>query len=394
MKRFVIIGAGEAGARAAMDLRGQGSVTLIGDEPHLPYERPPLSKPDGAGAVLKLIGGENALDHVNLRTGVAVRSIDRSVKSVHLTSGETLPYDRLLLATGATPRVLPCDGGHHALVLRKFEDAQDIYRRAETARTAVIIGAGLIGLELAAVLCDRGISVTVLEAGPRGLGRALSEDMAQFVIDRHRRAGVIFRFDARISHLTENAVHLAEGEPLPADLIVAAIGVTPNTALAAAAGIDCDNGIRVNAQLATSDPDIFAAGDCANLTLPDVGPTRLEAWRAAVEMGAAAAKAMTDSDVTHEPRPWFWSDQYELGLQAAGFHDPTRTCVTRKIIEGVLFFELDMSGKLVSVAGIGPGNAVAKDVKIAERMIANGAVPALDRLANSDVPMKTLLRAG
>lgn len=393
MTKFVIIGAGEAGTRAALNLNGEGDVTLISEEPHWPYERPPLSKPGDTGLVIKEIATQEALSHVTFKRGVPATTIDRAGKRVILSDGEAVDYDKLLLATGATPRALPCPGGEYAFALRRFDEAQKIYARSAIAKTAVIIGAGLIGLELAAVLCSHGLEVTVLEAGSRALGRALSPDLASFLVSRHEQEGVTFRFDTQISHLTEDAVHLVGGELFIADLIIAAIGVTPNTILAANSGLQCSNGICVDCTLKTTDPEIFAAGDCANLAHPKFGPIRFEAWRVAVEMGAAAAAAMAGNKSVFAPLPWFWSDQYSLGLQMVGRHDQAHTCVTRNISSGVLNFELGIDGQLVAAAGIALGNAVAKDIKIAERMITAGICPAPEMLADPDHSMKKLLRS-
>lgn len=394
MTAWVIIGAGEAGARAALDLRGRGEVTLISDERHQPYERPPLSKPGPDGVTLKPIAPEGALDDVRFRSGVRVTAIDRAARRFRLADGETIPYDRLLLATGASPRPLPCKGGENALLMRRFDEAEAIFARAASAKQAVIIGAGLIGLELAAVLAGSGVAVTVLEAAPRALGRALAPKMAEILVERHRAEGVTFRFGARISHLTPEAVHLEGGEMISADLIIAAIGVTPNTALAEAAGLRCENGVSVGPNLATEDPAIFAAGDCACLSHPLYGPTRFEAWRVAVEVGAAAAEAMAGTLKDFAPLPWFWSDQYDLGLQMAGFHNPNHRNVERKSDGATVIFELSGEGHLTAAAGIGPGNSVAKDIKTAERMITSRARPDLARLADPGYPMKKLMREG
>ena len=392
MTRYVIIGAGEAGTRAALALQGQGKVTLIGGENHAPYERPPLSKPNPEGVIRKPIANEGTLGDVTFRPGTIAVAIDRAAKLVHLSNAETLAYDRLLLATGASPRSLTCPGGEHALVLRDFEDAQAIFLRAESAKRAVVVGAGLIGLELAAVLREKGLDVTVVEAGTRAVARALPPVMADMLVQKHRAAGVAFHFDAQVSHISRDAVQLADGERLSADLIVAAIGVTPNTVIAEAAGLRCANGIQVSANLKTDDPNIFAAGDCACVDHPIYGPTRFEAWRLAVEMGTAAAAAMTGTDVEFGALPWFWSDQFELGLQMAGFHNPLNIGVLREADSVTFSFELDQTGRLVAAAGLGPGNAVARDIKLAERMIQSRIRPDPLKLGAAVIPLKTLLR--
>ena len=392
MTRHVIIGAGEAGLRAAAALRDVNqNVTLIGAEDWVPYERPALSKPDATGEVFKPIAVD--LAGIDARFGVTVAQIDRSARVVVLADGTQLPYDRMLLATGATPRRLPFDPDGHALTLRTLSDARAILSRALAGDKAVLIGAGLIGLETAAELTRRGMSVTVLEAGPRALGRALPADVAEVVSDRHREAGVTLRFGVGIGSVDADGVTLTDGSKLTSDLTVCAIGVTPETALAEAAGLSCANGILVDARLATTDPAIFAAGDCAAVDHPRYGRFRFETWRNACDQGTLAARSMLGQDAVFDALPWFWSDQFDLSLQTVGLHEPSRRAIRRDLSQGGwIRFELDGAGTLVAACGIGPGNAVAKDIRLTEKLIEKGAVVAPEFLADSTANLKSALK--
>lgn len=393
MMRHIIIGAGEAGLRAAATLRDANQhVTLIEAEGETPYERPALSKPDATGEVFKPIAID--LAGIDARFGVRVAGIDRSARAVVLGDGTQLPYDRLLLATGATPRRLPCDPDGHALTLRTLSDARAILSRARAGGKAVLIGAGLIGLETAAELTRRRMTVTVLEAGPRALGRVLPADVADVIAERHRAGGVTLRFGVGIASVTVDGATLTDGTTLSSDLIVCAIGVTPETALAEAAGLPCANGILVDARLATTDPAIFAAGDCAAVDHPRYGRFRFETWRNACDQGTLAARSMLGQEAVFDALPWFWSDQFDLGLQMVGLHDPARRAIRRDLKQGGwLRFELDGSGTLVAACGIGPGNAVAKDIRLAEKLIEKGAALAPELLADSAANLKSVLKA-
>jgi 3-phenylpropionate/trans-cinnamate dioxygenase ferredoxin reductase subunit len=394
MTRFVVVGAGEAGTRAALALRDAGAapVTLIGAEPHPPYERPPLSKPKGAGVTIRPIA--QTLDGIDARLGIEAEAIDRAERTVRLSDGSSVGYDRLLLATGARPRALPFDRDGAALVLRTRGDAEAIFGLAKPGARAVIFGAGLIGLELAAELRQLGLAVTVLEAAPRAMGRVLPAPIAAELVARHVEEGVGIRFDAQAEAVAPGRVTLMGGEALLADLVIAAIGVIPNTALAEEAGLPTANGIVTDAGLRTEDPAIFAAGDCAAIDHPHYGRFRFETWRNACDQGALAARAMLGEDVAFAVHPWFWSDQYDLGLQMVGLHDPARTLVRRELADGgSISFELDQGGVLRAACGLGPGVSVAKDIRLAEMMIEKTARPALDALGDQATSLKALLRA-
>ncbi|BCH29949.1 ferredoxin reductase [Mesorhizobium sp. L-8-10] len=410
MSGMVIIGGGECGGRAALALREagyEGSVTLVGAEPHLPYERPPLSKevlvaetaPDP-----RWIGTGLGYEEAGIRciTGLAAAAIDRAAKTVTLADGATLAYDRLLLATGAAPRRLAAAdmAGPRIAYLRSYADALALRDHLAAGTDLAIIGAGFIGLELAASARRRGVKVTVIEAQPRILMRGVPEPIAAVVAQRHRDEGVDLRTACRIAGFAGRpdgvTILLEGGERIDAGLVVVGIGALPVTGLAEAAGLAVDNGVVVDRLLATSDPDIFAAGDCCSFPLALHGGrrVRLESWRSAQEQGALAAHNMLGTADPVSSAPWFWSDQYELSLQVAGLADGSERTVRRDLDDqAFILFHLDAGGRLVAASGIGPGNAVARDIRLAEMLIARGARPSEMELASLDVRLKALLAA-
>ena len=397
MDGMVIIGAGECGTRAAFALRETGytgRVTLIGGEPHLPYERPPLSKPAAGDAQVKWICTSEALHEagVDYLQGVVVAGIDPVAGSVTLNNGRMLPFEKLLLATGARPRRLVCLGAEHALEFRTRTDAEAIFSRARAGRRVAIIGGGLIGMELAAVLRAEGSEVSVIEAASRTLGRAVPATFAAVLHARHIEAGVKFYLGRGIEQITPEGVTLADGTFLPADLVVSAIGVQAETRLAEATGLAIGNGILTDACLRTSAADIFAAGDCAAVLQPDGKHFRFESWRNARSQAETAARNMTAAPEPFGALPWFWSDQYDLGLQVVGMQDEQQERVVRTLTNGQLEFYL-REGRLVAAAGLGLGNTVAKEIKLAEMLIAAGAHPEPAALADANVNLKTLLKS-
>lgn len=334
---IVIVGAGQAGVQTAEALRAggyTGRITLLGDEPHGPYHRPPLSKAWLAGemdaAQLVLRAPEMlARKGIELRTGVTVRRIDRATRTLQLADGGTLPYSGLVLATGATPRALPLPGAdaEGVMPLRSRADASAIAGRMATCvaqdRPVVVIGGGFIGLEVAATARKKGARVTVLEAAPRLLGRVLAPVLSDWYADLHRRHGVRLVFDAQVAGIEADAggvhgVRLADGSVLPAGLVVVGIGVAANDVLAREAGLACERGIVVDACGRTSDPAIVAAGDCTARRLPDGSLLRLESVQNATEQGKSAAAALLGQERPFTTTPWFWSDQYDRKLQMAG----------------------------------------------------------------------------
>ncbi len=408
MAHFVIVGAGECGARAAFALREKGfdgDITLIGTEPLAPYERPPLSKGESTEAPEpKFVA---ALEHyrgqsIDLRLETTVAAIDPATKTVRLSDGQTLGYDKLLLATGAAARGFPgVDSASRRIrVLRTHGDAVALHAALHPGRHIAIIGGGFIGLELAATARIRGADVTVIEGLPRVLKRGVPEEIAEAITERHRREGVDIRCGQTIEAVGEEAekavVRLASGEVISADLLLVGIGALPNVAVAAAAGMAIDNGIAVNERLETSHADIYAAGDCCSFPLALYGGkrVRLECWRNAQEQANLAAANMLGEGSEISAVPWFWSDQYDLTLQIAGLADEAVTHVRRDLDDGAfILFHLGADGRLLAASGIGRGNAVARDIRLAEMLIAARAYPDHAALAASSVKLKSLLAA-
>ncbi|WP_018857949.1 NAD(P)/FAD-dependent oxidoreductase [Rhizobium sp. 42MFCr.1] len=396
MSGIVIIGAGEAGTRAAFALREAeygGAIAMVGTEPNMPYERPPLSKPLDGAVQMKAICSAEALDAAGIEyfPGRSVSWIDPHERRVVLSDGQALAYDKLLLATGARPRQLCCPGAERALDFRTFADASTIFSRVESARTVAIIGGGLIGMELAAVLRGKGVAVNIVEAASRPLGRAVPARFAQSLHARHVEEGAGFYLGQGVAEVRSDSVVLADGKQVPADIVVAAIGVVPNIELAQAAGLATDNGILTDSFLRTSDRHIFAAGDCAAVAQAGGGHVRFESWRNARNQAETAARNMCGANETFAAMPWFWSDQYDLGLQVAGVPQPRHQIVLRSLDAGVLEFYLE-DGRLVAAAGLGTGNSLAKEIKLAELLIMAGVNPDAADLEDPAVNLKALLK--
>ena len=407
-KGMVIIGAGECGGRAALALRDlgyDGPVTLVGDEPHLPYERPPLSKDAMANdvPVIKAVASDEILAERSIRHihSVQAVAIDRAAHVVRLSEDSVLPYDKLLLATGSVPRKLPMPAlGARCVYLRTFNDALAIRAHLSAGNRIAIVGGGFIGLELAAAARRLGAAVTVIEAQPRILMRGVPAEIAKIIQAAHEAEGVKILCGDGIAAIADDGakvrIALAGGQNIVADLAVIGIGAVPVTGLAAEAGLAIDNGIAVDAELRTSDPDIFAAGDCCSFPLAVYGGrrVRLEAWRNAQEQGALAARNMLGAGEAHAAVPWFWSDQYGLTLQIAGLSDEGSKVVRRDLDDGAfILFHLAEDGRLVAASGIGPGNSVARDIRLAEMLIAKKAKPAPEALGSQTVKLKSLLAA-
>lgn len=405
---IVIVGAGECGARAAFALREEGfagAITLVGAERHLPYERPPLSKDgmrENAPGMKEIAdAGRFMAADIRLMPGTEVRSIDRAAKALSLGDGSMLAYETLLLATGARPRRLPlADASKHCLYLRTHDDAEAIAARLKPDARIAVVGGGFIGLELAAAARTRGCAVTVLEALPRLLARAVPEAIATVITEAHRANGVDILCGSALRAIsdTDGGVEIAleDGAVIAADLAIIGIGAAPNAELAERAGLVIENGIRVDEHLRTNDPSIFAAGDCCSfpLAIYDGRRVRLEACRNAQEQGSLAAKNMLGGSEPHVAVPWFWSDQYDLTLQIAGLCDEGAGTVRRDLGDGAfLLFHLAGDGRLVAASGIGPGNAVARDIRLAEMLIARRASPAPEQLADPRTKLKSLLSA-
>jgi 3-phenylpropionate/trans-cinnamate dioxygenase ferredoxin reductase subunit len=336
--RFIIVGASLAGAKAAEALRGEGfegRITLIGEESELPYERPPLSKEYLMGKAERqtvfVHDSDWYRDHeVELRLGTRISSIDRGGHLVTTEPGEEIGYDRLLLTTGASPRTLPIPGadGPNVLYLRRVEDSDRLRDRLAGSRRLVVIGGGWIGLEAAAAARAAGVEVTVLEGQELPLLRVLGPECARLFADLHRRQGVDLRLGVQVEAVVRedggpSRVRLGGGEEVTADTVLVGIGARPNTELAEAAGIEVSNGVVVDQALKTADPDILAAGDVANAHHPLLRKhIRVEHWDNAIGQGEAAGRSMYRDGVVYERIPYFYTDQYDLGMEYAGYVEP------------------------------------------------------------------------
>ncbi|MEO5323359.1 FAD-dependent oxidoreductase [Mesorhizobium sp. CC13] len=408
MAGMVIIGAGECGTRAAFALREagfDGEITLVGAEPHLPYERPPLSKEAMTGdapSIKAIADAARLADHrIDLSGLMTATSIDRANRWVRLADGSDLAYDKLLIATGSVPRQLPLPGlGARSAYLRTFDDALRIRRHLREGAPLAIVGGGFIGLELAASARKLGAAVTVIEAQPRILMRGVPGEIAEVVHDTHVTEGVDIVCGDGIAAIEDDGetvrIALSSGRIIDADLAVIGIGAVPVTTLAETAGLALNNGISVDAQLRTSDPHVFAAGDCCSFPLAVYGGrrVRLEAWRSAQEHGALAARNMLGAGEAHACVPWFWSDQFGLTLQIAGLPDEGERTIRRDLGDGAfILFHLKVDGRLAAASGIGPDNAVARDIRLAEMLIGKMARPDPEALASSAVKLKSLLAA-
>ena len=334
MDRIVIVGTGQGGFQAAASLRQEGfegQILMLGDEPGLPYQRPPLSKAymaDGDGDRL-LLKPAAFYDRaaITLRAGLRVTAIDRGAREVICADGSRQPYDHLVIATGARTLRPPIPGldapGVHEL--RTLADAQAIRAALVETRHAIVIGGGFIGLEFAAMARAAGVAVTVIEAAPRLMARALSQPMSARFLELHRAMGTEVLLDAKAARVLADGagrasgVELADGRRLAGDLVLVATGVRPNVELAQDAGLACANGILVDAGLATGDPAISALGDVAAFPGPLGEPIRLESVQAAVDHARHIARRLVKQDAApYAAVPWFWSDQRKHKLQIAG----------------------------------------------------------------------------
>lgn len=406
---IVIIGAGEAGGRTALQLRENGfdgPITLVGDEAHLPYERPPLSKEaltnaEAAGPRVIVSPDALAAAGITFLSSARAMSIDRETKTVLLANGTELAYDKLVLATGASPRRLPAaEGISHCVYLRTHDDSANIRARLERGGHVVIIGGGFIGLEIAASARKRGCDVTIVEAQPRLLMRGVPAEIADVIQREHESHGSRVLLGTGLRAITDTGeqarIDLADGSDLLANLVVIGIGAVPNTALAEAAGLTIENGISVDRHLRTSDRSILAVGDCASFPAELFGGRRirLESWRSTHDHARIAAANLTGGEAVTDAVPWFWSDQHSLSLQVAGLSDEGATTVRRELGDGAfILFSLAADGRLVAASGIGPGNAVARDIRLAEMLIAKRAHPDPVQLASADTRLKALLAA-
>jgi 3-phenylpropionate/trans-cinnamate dioxygenase ferredoxin reductase subunit len=335
---IVIVGASLAGAKAAEGLREagfEGRLTLIGDEHELPYERPPLSKgylqgKQERGKIFVHPPGWYADQSIDLLLGVAVTGIDRDRRTVTRADGHAVAYDALLLTTGASPRHLPVPGADvdGVLSLRKVSDSERIKSLFGSASRIAFVGGGWIGLEVAAAAREAGVEATIVEVESLPLLRVLGPEVAGVFADLHRDHGVDLRTGVHVAGILTDGrratgVQLADGARVDADAVIVAVGAAPNTELAVEAGLDVADGVLVDASLRTSDPNIYAAGDVANAFNPLVGKhIRVEHWDNARRQPKAAARAMLGEEVADDRVPYFFTDQFDLGMEYAGYVEP------------------------------------------------------------------------
>ncbi len=402
---YVIVGASLAGAKAAQTLREEGftgSVVLIGTEEERPYERPPLSKgyllgKDGRDSIFVHEEGWYAEHDVELRLGTTATAIDRAARQVTLAGGETIGYDRLLITTGASPRRIRVPGADldGVLYLRSVGDSERLGAAFRSGGRVVMAGSGWIGLETAAAARESGCEVTIVDPERSALHRSVGPELGEVFADLHRSHGVTFRFGEGVSELRGSggkvtAVVTSTGTEIPADLVVVGIGAVPNSGLAAEADLEVDNGIVVDEALRSSDPDIFAAGDVANAFNPLLGQRiRVEHWANALASGPVAARSMLGQKVSHDYVPYFFSDQYDLGMEAAGLPEPGRydQVVCRGDKESLEFVAFWLSDGAV-VAGM---NVNVWDVNDdIQALIRSGTPVDSTRLTDPDVPLTDL----
>ena len=397
----VIVGGGQAGLEAAAMLRTQGyagTVTLICEEPHAPYQRPPLSK--------EFLTGKQEVDRVFLRTLAyyekqridlileeCVTEINTGAKLVHLAGGGTVSYAHLILAVGARNRPLPARGAENALYLRSLEEAVTLKQRiAEARHGIVVIGGGFIGLEVAAAARTAGKTVAVIEAAPRLMARAVSPVLSDFFLDLHQAQGTEVLLNTVAVEVRPDGVMLENGRRIAADLVVVGIGVIPNVELARAAGLEANDGIMVDEYMRTVDPAIFAIGDCAEH--PNVfagGRARLESVQNAVDQARCVARVITGQPEPYRDVPWFWTDQFEIRFQMAGLSGAHDKSVLRGSVQASKFSVFHFKqGRLLAVDSV---NRVADHIT-ARKMLAAGTPLTPEQAADETVDLKQLAAAG
>lgn len=396
---IVIVGGGHAGGKAAIALRAEGHagpLTIVGDENHPPYERPPLSKEylqgESEADAMLLEPADWYLEHgVALLQGVTVTAIDPAAKRVDLDEGDSLTYDVLLLATGATPRRLDIPGAELALTLRRVEDSDALRQAYEQSGSVVIIGGGWIGLETAAAARKAGLDVTVLEYAELPLQNVLGDELGAYFAELHRRNGVDLRTSSAAEAITGTGPYVVRsgGQDIEADLVVMGVGAAPNTALAEAAGLAVDNGITVDESFRTSDPSIYAIGDVANARNTALGTqVRVEHWDNAIRQGEAVAKILLGQPVTYDWQPYFYTDQFDLGMEYVGRGSAADDVVIRGDKDDGEFIAFWLDGDRVT-AGM---NVNIWDVTDDIRALIGSSVDRA-RLADPDVPLSEVVES-
>jgi 3-phenylpropionate/trans-cinnamate dioxygenase ferredoxin reductase subunit len=400
-EKIVIIGAGQAGCQAVQSLRSEGftgAIAMVGDEAYPPYQRPPLSKAYLLGQLERprLFLKSDAFyaeAGCDLLLNTSARSIDRAAKAVELSDGRKLPYDKLLLTTGGHVRKLRCPGADlpGIFYLKTIADVDALQAAFLPGKRIAIVGAGYIGLEVAAVGAKRGLQVTVFEAMDRVMARAVSPVLSAFFAAEHARAGVTLKLNTGVEGFEgDGKVEriIAGGQTYACDLVLVGIGVLGNDALAREAGLTCNDGIVVDRNARTSDPSIYAAGDCTRHHGREGVELRLECVQNAIDQAKHAALAICGKPKDYGEVPWFWSDQYDLKLQIAGLARPGDTLVTRGDPAHRKFSVFHLRGaKVAAVEAVNAG----QDYMIGKKMIAEGRPAAAARIADLSVPVKSLV---
>jgi 3-phenylpropionate/trans-cinnamate dioxygenase ferredoxin reductase component len=400
---IVIVGAGQAGCELAFQLARQNSgesIVLIGDEPWLPYRRPPLSKAFLAGeaaAASLYIRPAEAYKKAGIQCliGTSVDSIDRATKHVVLGDGRRIEYRMLALTTGGRARELQLEGTASANVhyLRNISDVEALRPGFKAGRKLVVVGGGYVGLEVAAVAVSMGLDVTVVESQPRVLARVTAPEMSAYYEDFHRARGVKIRTGVGVAGLEGTGmverVVLTDGDRLQADLVLVGIGLMPNTELAARAGLQVEDGVVVDRRCTTSDPNVVAAGDCTHHENGFLGHRlRLESVPNASEQARVAAATLLGRVLEHRAVPWFWSDQYELKLQMVGLSRGYDSLALRGSMSSNAFSMFYLrDGRIVAADAVGR----PRDFLIAKRLVAQRIQTEKTRLADESVPLESLL---
>jgi 3-phenylpropionate/trans-cinnamate dioxygenase ferredoxin reductase subunit len=402
MDHIIVVGAGQAGAAVVARLRAlgyAGALTLVGEEPAPPYQRPPLSKAyllgDMAAERLWLRSAEfYGEQKITLRLGVPVTAIDAVARTVTL-GGEVLGYSDLVLTTGSIPRTLPAAIGGDlpgVYTVRTLADVDAMRSEFAPGRRVVIVGGGYIGLEAAAVARKMGLEVTVLEMAPRILQRVAAPETSDFFRKLHSDRGVTILEDTRLDRILGTArvsgVRLKDDRELPADFVIAGVGIVPQTALAEAAGVAIENGIRTDARGQTSDPHIWSAGDCASFPHQG-GRLRLESVGNAIDQAEVVAENIMGAEVDYAAKPWFWSDQYECKLQIAGLNTGYDTIITRGSEGEAVSFWYFKGEALLSVDAMNDPRAYM----VGKRLIESGKSPLKAALTDPATVLKDLLKA-
>jgi 3-phenylpropionate/trans-cinnamate dioxygenase ferredoxin reductase component len=398
-RTFVIVGANLTGGAAVQGLRDrgfEGRLVMIGEEPHLPYERPPLSKEYLRGekdlrSIFMREDGWYGEQDVDARIGTRATRLDLPESAVELEGGDRIRFDAILLATGARPRRLPGPDSERVRYLRTIEDADRIRGRLESARHLVVVGAGFIGAEVAASARTLGKEVTVLEFAPVPLARALGPEMGEVYSAIHRDHGVSLHTGEGVEAIEERdggvTVRSTAGREVEGDLVVVGVGIEPRTELAEEAGLAIDNGVLVDARCRTSAEGVFAAGDVANHDHPLFGRIRVEHYDNALKMGTHVAGSMLGDEEPFQDPHWFWSDQYDLNLQYGGFAKEWDDIVIRGSVEDRDFCAFYLKdGRLLAALGLGRG----KEVRRAMKLISARATPDPSALRDDELDLRTL----